>query len=72
VTLDIARTAALVIDMQNDFRATGGMFERAGIDTSMIQAAVEPTARALAANTDVLDELAPRPGGTSIHTAGRT
>ena len=26
-----ARTAALVVDMQNDFGANGGMFDRAGI-----------------------------------------
>jgi ureidoacrylate peracid hydrolase len=34
--------------MQNDFGAKGGMFDRVGIDISMIQAAVEPTARVLA------------------------
>jgi ureidoacrylate peracid hydrolase len=46
-TLDTTRTAALVVDMQNDFGAPGGMFDRAGIDISAIRAAVEPTARAL-------------------------
>lgn len=46
-TLDIAKTVVLVIDMQNDFAAQGGMFERAGIDVSMIQAAIVPTARVL-------------------------
>lgn len=49
VQIDTARTALLVIDMQNDFGAKGGMFDRAGIDISMIQRAVAPTARALAA-----------------------
>ena len=49
VTIDIARTAALVVDMQNDFGAKGGMFDRAGIDISITRAAIEPTARALAA-----------------------
>jgi ureidoacrylate peracid hydrolase len=44
---DIGRTALLVIDMQNDFAAKGGMFERAGIDVSMIQAAIAPTSRVL-------------------------
>ena len=44
---DIGRTVLLVIDMQNDFATKGGMFERAGIDVSMIQAAIAPTARVL-------------------------
>ncbi len=37
------RTAVIVVDMQNDFASTGGMFERAGIDVSGIRAIVEPT-----------------------------
>jgi len=49
VQLHTARTAVLVIDMQNDFGAEGGMFQRAGIDISSIQKAVEPTRRALLA-----------------------
>src|SRR2546422_6503853 len=49
VTIDPAMTAALVVDMQNDFAAKGGMFERAGIDISITRAAIGPTARALAA-----------------------
>jgi len=49
ITVDLARTAALLVDMQNDFAAKGGMFERAGIDISITRAAIEPTARALAA-----------------------
>jgi ureidoacrylate peracid hydrolase len=48
-TIETAKTAVLVVDMQNDFGATGGMFDRAGIDISMIQRAVGPTARVLAA-----------------------
>lgn len=47
--LDLARTALLVVDMQNDFGAPGGMFARAGIDISPIQCTVAPTARVLAA-----------------------
>jgi ureidoacrylate peracid hydrolase len=47
--IDTTRTAVLVIDMQNDFGATGGMFDRAGIDISMIQGAVASTARVLTA-----------------------
>jgi ureidoacrylate peracid hydrolase len=33
----------IVVDMQNDFGSDGGMFHRAGIDISMIRAAVAPT-----------------------------
>ena len=49
IELDTARTAVIVVDMQNDFGSKGGMFERAGIDISGIQKAVAPTARVLAA-----------------------
>ncbi len=48
VTIDAARTAIVVVDMQNDFGAEGGMFARAGIDISGIRAVVAPTARVLA------------------------
>lgn len=47
ITLDTARTAALVVDMQNDFGAKGGMFDRAGIDISVTRSAIEPTTRTL-------------------------
>src|SRR5436309_8456941 len=49
IRIDTARTAIIVVDMQNDFGTKGGMFDRAGIDISMIQGAVAPTARVLAA-----------------------
>lgn len=45
--IDPARTAVIVVDMQNDFGSEQGMFGRAGIDISAIQAAVPPTARVL-------------------------
>jgi ureidoacrylate peracid hydrolase len=45
LTIDLARTAVIVVDMQNDFGSKGGMFDRAGIDISTIQKAVAPTAR---------------------------
>ena len=32
VGVDLVHTAVVVIDMQNDFAAPGGMFDRAGID----------------------------------------
>ena len=46
--IDLLKTAVLVIDMQNDFGARGGMFDRAGIDLSVIHQAVAPTARIIA------------------------
>ena len=49
LTLDTATTAVLVVDMQNDFGAKGGMFERAGIDISVIRSAIRPTAKVLTA-----------------------
>jgi ureidoacrylate peracid hydrolase len=49
VEFDIPGTAVIVVDMQNDFGSKGGMFDRAGIDISMIQKAVSPTAKVLSA-----------------------
>ena len=49
IAIDPARAAVLVVDMQNDFGAEGGMFHRAGIDISAIRRAVAPTARVLGA-----------------------
>jgi ureidoacrylate peracid hydrolase len=49
VSIATAKTAVIVVDMQNDFGAKGGMFDRAGIDISMIQKAVGPTAKVLSA-----------------------
>ena len=47
MSIDIARTALIVVDMQNDFGSKGGMFDREGIDISGIQKAVGPTARVM-------------------------
>ncbi len=47
--VDPRRAAVLVIDMQNDFGAPGGMFERAGIDISGVAAAAEATRSVLEA-----------------------
>jgi ureidoacrylate peracid hydrolase len=41
--LDPRRVAVIVIDAQNDFAASGGMFDRAGIDISGIAAAADAT-----------------------------
>lgn len=49
LTLEPSETAVIVVDMQNDFGADGGMFARAGIPISDIKAAVAPTGRVLAA-----------------------
>jgi ureidoacrylate peracid hydrolase len=48
ILIDLVRTAVLVVDMQNDFGAKGGMFDLAGIDLSAIRSTIEPTARILA------------------------
>jgi len=47
ISIDTAKTTVLVIDMTNDFGSKGGMFDRAGIDVSIIQQAVPPTAKVL-------------------------
>ena len=47
--VDPGRAAVLVVDMQNDFGAPGGMFERAGIDISGIGAAAEASRSVLEA-----------------------
>ena len=47
--MDTAQTAVIVVDMQNDFCSKGGLFDRAGIEISAVQKAVEPTRRALSA-----------------------
>lgn len=47
LAIELAKTAVLVVDMQNDFGAEGGMFERAGIDISPIRRVVAPTREVL-------------------------
>ena len=67
VAIDIAKTAVIVVDMQNDFGSKGGMFDRAGFDISIIQRAVPPTAKVLAAarNAGIASPLgAPRAAGS--------
>jgi len=46
--LDLRKTVVMVVDMQNDFASKGGMLDRAGLDISIIQRAVPPTARVVA------------------------
>jgi ureidoacrylate peracid hydrolase len=52
IEIEMGHTAVIVVDMQNDFGAKGGMFDRAGIDISVIQAAVAPTAKVIASARD--------------------
>src|SRR5207248_10978005 len=49
ISIDPARSAVIVVDMENDFAAKGGMFDRAGVDISGAQKAIAPTAKVLAA-----------------------
>ena len=49
IALDLARSAVIVVDMQNDFGSQGGLFDHAGIDISIIRRAIEPTRKVLAA-----------------------
>src|SRR5438093_13657899 len=48
IAIDPAHAAVIVVDMENDFAAKGGMFDRAGIDISGAQKAIAPTAKVLA------------------------
>lgn len=52
LAVDPRRAAVIVIDMQNDFGAPGGMFERAGIDVGGIAAAADATRPLLRAARD--------------------
>jgi len=49
IAINPARTAVIVVDMENDFVAKGGMFDRAGADISGAQKAIAPTAKVLEA-----------------------
>ena len=49
IAIDTVKTAVIVVDMQNDFGAKGGMLDRAGIDLSVIRRAIARTARVLSA-----------------------
>lgn len=49
IAISPKNTAVIVVDMENDFVAKGGMFDRAGIDISGARKAIAPTAKVLAA-----------------------
>lgn len=48
IAINTASTAVIVVDMQNDFGAKGGLFDGAGIDISGIQKVIGPTSQVLA------------------------
>ena len=47
ISFDASSTAVIVVDMQNDFGSKGGMFDKAGIDISIIQQVIEPISNVL-------------------------
>jgi ureidoacrylate peracid hydrolase len=47
LVIDPLETAVIVVDMQNDFGAPGGMFASKGLPIAAARATVEPTARVL-------------------------
>jgi len=49
LAIDPRTTAVIVVDMQNDFGAEGGMFARAGIPIADIKTVVDPIAHVLRA-----------------------
>jgi ureidoacrylate peracid hydrolase len=49
ISINASSTAVIVVDMENDFGSKGGMFDHAGINISMIQKVIDPTAKVLAA-----------------------
>jgi len=49
IAIDSREAAIIVVDMQNDFGSKGGMFDRWGINISIIQKVISPTAKVLAA-----------------------
>lgn len=52
LSVDFARTALVIIDMQRDFLEPGGFGEALGNDVSLLMAAVEPCRRILAGARD--------------------
>ena len=45
IEIDLARSAVIVVDMQNAFVSTGGVFEARGFDVVSIQKVIEPIRR---------------------------
>src|SRR2546426_12043312 len=49
IEIDTAKTALIVVDMQNDFGSKGGFFDHAGIDIAPIHKVIPATGRAIRA-----------------------
>ncbi len=49
IEIDTAKTALVVVDMQNDFGSKGGFFDHAGIDIAPIHKVIPATGRAIRA-----------------------
>src|SRR5687767_13957281 len=49
IELDLARTAVIVVDMQNDFAAKGGLVHRLGFNIEPIRATIRPISQVLSA-----------------------
>ncbi|MBV8830813.1 MAG: hypothetical protein JO108_16445 [Acidobacteriaceae bacterium] len=47
--LDLSKTAVMVVDMQNDFAAKGGLVDRRGFDIQPIRATIQPISHVLSA-----------------------
>ena len=47
IALETAKTAIVVVDMQNDFGSEGGLFDHAGIDISKIREVIGPISKVL-------------------------
>jgi ureidoacrylate peracid hydrolase len=50
IAIDTARTAVIVVDMQNDFGSKGGLLDRLGMSIAEIRAVLPPMARVLTAS----------------------
>jgi len=49
VSIDVSKTAVIVVDMENDFCSKGGLMDRVGVNISMIQNIIGPTKKLLTA-----------------------
>ncbi|HVS97265.1 MAG TPA: isochorismatase family cysteine hydrolase [Puia sp.] len=49
IDIDPAKTAVIVVDMENDFVSKGGMFDLMGIDRTPVKKIIEPIQKVLAA-----------------------
>jgi len=47
--LDLSKTGVIVVDMQNDFAAEGGLVDRLGFDIQPIRATIQPISQVLSA-----------------------